>query len=67
MVSVQHPKPLGTKQESTNYDFAASELSYPQCSIINAVSLTNKEKGYAIGYFLLTNDYFREFFNQKRW
>ncbi len=44
MVSVQHPKPLGLKQESTDYDVAASELSYSLCSIIDAASLSSKEE-----------------------
>jgi len=44
MVSVKHPKPLGIKQESTNYDVAASELSSPLCSIIDAVSVSSKEE-----------------------
>jgi hypothetical protein len=44
MVFAQHPKPLGIKQESTNYDVAASELSYPLHSIMDAVSLSSKEE-----------------------
>jgi len=59
MVSVQQPKPLGVKQESTNYDVAASELSYPLCSIIDAVSVSSKEEKpchwlFSIGYWLFT-------------
>jgi len=44
MVSVPHRKPLVINQESTNYDVAASELSYPLCLIIDAVSLLSKEE-----------------------
>ena len=35
---------FGIKQESTNYDVAASELSYPPCSIIDTVALSSKEE-----------------------
>jgi len=38
------PKPLVIKQESTKYDVAASELSKPLFSIINAVSFSIKEE-----------------------
>ena len=44
MVSAYHPKPLVINQESTRYGVAASELSYPLCSIIDAVSVSSKEK-----------------------
>jgi hypothetical protein len=44
MVSVKHSKPLVIKQESTNYDVAASELSYLLCSIIDAVAFSSKEE-----------------------
>jgi len=44
MVSVEHPKPLGIKQESTNNDVATSELSNPLCSIIDAISLSSKKE-----------------------
>jgi hypothetical protein len=36
---------LGINQESTKNDVAASELSYPLWSIIDAVFLSGKEKG----------------------
>ena len=35
---------LGIKPESTNYNVAASELSYPLCLIIDAVFLLSKGK-----------------------
>jgi len=44
IISIQHPKPLGINQESTNYDVAASEMSYPLCSIIDAVAFSSKEE-----------------------
>jgi hypothetical protein len=44
MVPAQHPKPLIIKQESTNYNVAASELSNPLCSIIDAVTLSSKKE-----------------------
>ncbi len=34
----------GIKQESTNYDVAASELSYPLRSIIDVVTVCSKEE-----------------------
>ncbi len=34
----------GMKQESTNYGVAASELSFPLCSIIDAVTVSSKEE-----------------------
>jgi hypothetical protein len=44
MVSVRDSRPLGVKQESTNYDVAASEPLYPLRSIIDAVSVWSKQK-----------------------
>ena len=40
-----HPKPLGTNQEITNYDVAASELLNPLCLIIDAVCIQTRKKG----------------------
>jgi hypothetical protein len=44
MVSTQHRKPLGKKQEITNYAVAASKLSNPLCLIIGAVCLQSSKK-----------------------
>lgn len=44
-IRLRHPKPLGLKQESTDFDVAASELSNPLCSIIDTVTVLNKGKG----------------------
>jgi hypothetical protein len=39
-----NPKPLIIRQESTKNDVAASELSNPLCSIIDAVPVSSKEE-----------------------
>ena len=50
----------GVRQESINYDVAASELSYPLFSIIDAVYLLSKEKrGKNENYLLVTFTDFR--------
>jgi len=51
-----HPKPLVIKQESTNYDVTASELSSPLCLIIDVVCMQTSKKGMqlTIFYRLLT-------------
>jgi hypothetical protein len=43
-ISAYNSKPLGIKPEITNYAVAASKLSYPRCSIIDAVCTSSKEK-----------------------
>jgi hypothetical protein len=42
--SVLHPKPLGIKQEITNYAVAASKLSYQQCLIIDVAPYGTSKK-----------------------
>ena len=44
MVAVKHPKPLDIKQESTNYNVAASKLLNLLCLIIDGVKLQSSKK-----------------------
>jgi hypothetical protein len=52
-VSIQHPRPLGIKQESTNDDVTASKPLNLLCSIIDIFACRSKEKrgkGFVIDY-----------------